>query len=74
MPSRRETAALFFSRRGAESLLGNTVEQIDTIMLSDTSGVADGQPQFYFDSGDGEIQHRVLYNGTWYVVSLPEEV
>lgn len=72
MPSQRETAALFFSRRGAESLLGNTAEQIDTVQLTDTAGVADGQPQFYFDGSD--LLHRVLYNGTWYVVTLPEEV
>lgn len=74
MPPQRETAALFFSRRGAESLLGHTVEQIDETILDDTSGVADGQPQYYYSSGDSEIQLRVFRQGTWYVVSLPVEV
>lgn len=74
MPSQRETAALFFTRRGAESLLGHTVEQVDETILSDVAGVADGQPQYYYSSGDGEVQLRVFRQGTWYVVSLPEEV
>lgn len=72
MPPQRETAALFFSRRGAESLLGHTVEQIDETILSDTSGIADGQPQYYYTGS--EMKLRVFRQGTWYVVSLPVEV
>lgn len=74
MRSQRDTAALYFSRRGAEALLGHTVEQLDETMLEDTSGVADGQPQYFFDSNDGDITLRIFRQGAWYAVTLAEEV
>lgn len=71
---RRDKDALFFSRRGAESLLGNTVEQLDETMLDDTAGVADGQAQYFFDGNAGNIKVRIFRAGTWYSATLAEEV